>query len=148
MDKKSKRLARNLCLQILFANDFSDNSFEELIDNFFTKNDIDLSSGLYNKNQIKYASRLFNEAVQNKDTVDEFIKEKLVNWEINRLAKMDRMILRMSLSEMFFIDDVPPKVSITEAVEIAKEFSSEDSSGFVNGIMDAIYNEKIKNNKN
>ena len=86
--------------------------------------------------------------MQNKDTVDEFIKEKLVNWEINRLAKMDRMILRMSLSEMFFIDDVPPKVSITEAVEIAKEFSSEDSSGFVNGIMDAIYNEKIKNNKN
>jgi N utilization substance protein B len=54
---------------------------------------------------------------------------------------MDKMILRMSIAEMLYVDTVPPKVSISEGVEIAKEFSTEDSSSFVNGILDAIYNE-------
>ena len=59
---------------------------------------------------------------------------------------MDKIILRMAISEMLFIDEVPPKVSIAEGVEIAKQFSTEDSSSFVNGILDAIYNDnKVKN---
>ena len=65
--------------------------------------------------------------------------------------KIDKLILRISLSEMLYIAEVPPKVSITEGVEIAKEFSTKDSSNFVNGILDAIYNEvyinDIKSNK-
>ena len=75
--------------------------------------------------------------------LDKMIESKLVNWKIHRLALMDKMILRMSLSEMLYVDSVPPKVSIAEGVEIAKEFSTDDSSSFVNGILDAIYNEKI-----
>ena len=141
MDKKHKRLARSLCLQILFANNFSKNTFENLIDNFFNSDDADLEENVFNNNQILYASKLFYATIENEQNVDKLIEKKLVNWEMNRLATMDRMILRMALSEMIYIDEVPPKVSITEAVEIAKEFSSEDSSGFVNGIMDAIYNE-------
>ena len=54
---------------------------------------------------------------------------------------IDKLILRMAISEMFFIEDVPPKVSIAEGVEIAKVFSTNDSSSFVNGILDAVYNE-------
>ena len=84
-----------------------------------------------------------SKVIKEKNPIDELIESKLVNWEMNRLAMIDRMILRMSITEMLFLDDIPPKVSITEAVEIAKEFSSEDSSGFINGIMDAIYNEKF-----
>ena len=57
---------------------------------------------------------------------------------------MDRLILRMALAEMLFEDEVPPKVSITEGVEIAKQFSTSESSGFINGILDAVYNELIK----
>ena len=57
---------------------------------------------------------------------------------------MDRLILRMSLSEMLYEDEVPPKVSITEGVEIAKQFSTSDSNSFINGILDAVYNEEIK----
>ena len=98
-----------------------------------------------NKEQIKYASMLFSLTIENKIELDKLIESKLVNWKIQRLALMDKMILRMSLSEMLYVDSVPPKVSITEGVEIAKEFSTEDSSSFVNGILDAIYNDKIIN---
>ena len=144
MDKNDKRLARILCLKILFAHNFSDNSFNDLVNNFFKKKDLDLSSKKYTNDQIKFASKLFDIAIKNKKVIDEIVEKKLVNWEISRLAITDKMILRMSIGEMLFVDDVPPKVSITEAVEIAKEFCSEDSSSFVNGIMDAIYNEKFK----
>ena len=144
MDKNHKRSARILCLKILFAHNFSDNSFNDLVNNFFKKKDLDLSSKKYTNDQIKFASKLFDIAIKNKKVVDEIVEEKLVNWEISRLAITDKMILRMSIGEMLFVDDVPPKVSITEAVEIAKEFCSEDSSSFINGIMDAIYNEKFK----
>ena len=144
MDKNHKRLARILCLKILFAHNFSDNSFNDLVNNFFKKKDLDLSSKKYTNDQIKFASKLFDIAIKNKKVVDEIVEKKLVNWEISRLAIADKMILRMSIGEMLFVDDVPPKVSITEAVEIAKEFCSKDSSSFINGIMDAIYNEKFK----
>ena len=144
MDKNHKRSARILCLKILFAHNFSDNSFNDLVNNFFKKKDLDLSSKKYTNDQIKFASKLFDIAIKNKKVIDEIVEKKLVNWEISRLAITDKMILRMSIGEMLFVDDVPPKVSITEAVEIAKEFCSEDSSSFINGIMDAIYNEKFK----
>ena len=148
MDKKHKRLARSLCLQILFANSFSSNSFGELSDNFFKNNDTDLGETVFTDEQIAYASKLFKSTLKNEEYVDGMIEKKLVNWEMSRLAAMDRMILRMAISEMLFIDDIPPKVSIAEAVEIAKDFSSEDSSSFVNGIMDAVYNEEVDSKKN
>ena len=147
MDRTQKRESRGLCLQILFANNFSENNFEELLDNFFVSTDIDLERNSFTPEQIEYASQLYAAVLKGKDNVDKIIEEKLVNWEMSRLAIMDMMILRMSISEMLFIDDIPPKVSITEAVEIAKEYSSKDSSSFVNGIMDAVYNENYKSLK-
>ena len=134
-------------MQILFANNFSENNFEELLDNFFVSADIDLERNSFTPKQIEYASQLYSAVLKGKDNVDKIIEDKLVNWEMSRLAIMDMMILRMSISEMLFIDDIPPKVSITEAVEIAKEYSSKDSSSFVNGIMDAVYNENYKSLK-
>ena len=64
---------------------------------------------------------------------------------MHRLAIMDKIILRMCISEMLYMEDIPPKVSMAEGIEIAKKFSTIDSSGFINGILDAIYNDK-KNN--
>lgn len=147
MDKTHKRLARSLCLKVLFAHSFSNNKFNDLIDNFFKKQDVDLNNIKFSDAQIQFASKLFHITINNQEEVDKLVEKKLVNWEIGRLATVDKIILRMSLSEMLFIDDIPPKVSITEAVEIAKEFSSEDSSSFINGIMDAVYNENFNKNK-
>ena len=141
MNKEQKRVARCVCLKILYANSSSGILFNEILDNF---NDNEALESI-NKEQIKYASMLFSLTIENKIELDKLIESKLVNWKIQRLALMDKMILRMSLSEMLYVESVPPKVSITEGVEIAKEFSTEDSSSFVNGILDAIYNDKIIN---
>ena len=141
MNKEQKRVARCVCLKILYANSSSGILFNEVLDNF---NDNEALESI-NKEQIKYASMLFSLTIENKIELDKLIESKLVNWKIQRLALMDKMILRMSLSEMLYVESVPPKVSITEGVEIAKEFSTEDSSSFVNGILDAIYNDKIIN---
>ena len=144
MDKKEKRISRCLCLEILYANTYSNNNFEEVLENFFNEKDNALDYQL-NSEQIKYATKLYDITLKHVSEVDKLIESKLVNWEIKRLALMDKIILRMAISEMLFIDEVPPKVSIAEGVEIAKEFSTDDSSGFVNGILDAIYNQKCKN---
>ena len=82
--------------------------------------------------------------IQKSDEVDIHISSKLKNWDIKRIAIIDKLILRLSLTEMFFFDDVPPKVSIVEGVEIGKVFSNKDSSSFINGVLDSIYND-LKN---
>ena len=61
------------------------------------------------------------------------------NWEFKRVAVLDRLLLVVALAEIFFIDTVPPKVSISEAIQIAKKYSTEDSSAFINGVLDNIY---------
>ena len=141
MNKEQKRAARCVCLKTLYANSSTGILFDEILDNF---NDEEALEDI-NKDQIKYASMLFDLTILHKIELDKLIESKLVNWKIQRLALMDKIILRMSLSEMLYVESVPPKVSIAEGVEIAKEFSTSDSSSFVNGILDAIYNEKIVN---
>jgi N utilization substance protein B len=69
------------------------------------------------------------------------IKRKAVNWEFSRIAVMDKLILRMALCEFLCFEDIPPKVSIDEAIEIAKKYSTEKSGRFVNGILDAVLND-------
>ena len=82
---------------------------------------------------------LFNSSIDNKQWCEEQIKIRLNNWEFDRVALLDRLLLILAISEINFIDDVPPKVSITEAIEIAKQYSTEESAGFVNGVLDNIY---------
>ena len=61
------------------------------------------------------------------------------NWEFDRVALIDRILLTLAICEIHFLDEVPPKVSISEAIELAKEYSTSESSGFVNGVLDKIY---------
>jgi len=76
--------------------------------------------------------------------IDKLIISRSKNWDFDRITLIDKLILRMALAEMMYVDEVPPKVSIAEGVEIAKQFSTEDSSSFINGILDSVYNEIIK----
>ena len=142
MNKTEKRIARCLCLEILYAHASTGSNFTDILDNFFTKKNNILEYQLID-DQIKYASKLYDITLLHSKKVDSLIESKLVNWDMKRLALIDKIILRMSISEMLYIDDIPPKVSIAEGVEIAKEFSTKDSSGFVNGILDAVYNENF-----
>jgi len=91
-----------------------------------------------------FISDLFFKTVENKTWLEKVITQHLDNWEINRIALLDKLILQMAISELYFIDDVPPKVTLSEAIEIAKKYSTEESSSFVNGILDAVYKEREK----
>ena len=143
LTREQKRVTRYICLQILYSVEISDNyEINSLLNNFFKGNDSLFEN--IKKNQINYIKKLYKVTVENKKNVDDIIEKKLSNWDINRVAAIDKAILRMSISEMLYIEEVPPKVSITEGVEIAKVFSTDDSSGFVNGILDAVYNKIYK----
>ena len=75
------------------------------------------------------------------------ISDNLDNWKLERVATLDQLIMRIAISEIYFNEDIPPKVSISEAIEIAKVYSTEDSSSFVNGVLDSIYKRKIDPDK-
>ncbi|MGC1485438.1 MAG: transcription antitermination factor NusB [Candidatus Acidiferrum sp.] len=85
-----------------------------------------------------FANRLFEGAVKDTAAIDELIVKQAENWRLERLAVIDRAILRLAIYELR-ATDTPPKVILNEAVELAKKFSSEEAASFVNGILDAIH---------
>ena len=96
--------------------------------------------------------RLFSEplirgTLEHRDAIDERIKSHLTNWDFHRIAVVDRNIMRLAIYEMLHREDIPPVVSINEAVDIAKKFSTEDSGKFVNGILDKVRGELMRPGK-
>jgi N utilization substance protein B len=94
-------------------------------------------------------TRLFSEplirgVLEHRDAIDEQIKKHARNWDFHRIAAVDRNIMRLAIYEMLHRQDIPPIVSINEAVDIAKKFSTEDSGKFVNGILDKIKGELMR----
>ena len=85
-----------------------------------------------------FAEELAHGVLQHLQAVDDRIKAHTLNWDFHRIAVVDRNILRLAIYEMLFRPDIPPVVSINEAIELAKKFSTEDSGRFVNGILDRI----------
>ncbi len=91
-----------------------------------------------------FADPLIRGALEFRDEADEMIKKHARNWELHRIAAVDRNILRLAIYEMLHRDDIPPVVSINEAVDIAKKFSTQDSGKFVNGILDKVKGELLR----
>jgi N utilization substance protein B len=91
-----------------------------------------------------FADPLIKGVVANQPKIDESIRQHVKNWELRRIAAVDRNVLRLAIYEMLFRDDIPPVVSINEAVDIAKKFSTEESGKFVNGILDKIRGELMR----
>lgn len=78
---------------------------------------------------------------ENKQDLDRLIRKASKNWRIERMSRVDRNILRVAVFEVLYMGDIPPKVSIDEAVELGKKYGTEDSGAFVNGVLDHIYNQ-------
>ena len=126
-----RRKAREVTMQALYALEINNGYPQdvlELCDDSFNNSENDI-----------YTRELFNCVVEKQSWADDLISQCLENWEYGRVAILDKILLRMGVSEIYHIDDVPPKVSISEMVEIAKVYSTEESSSFVNGILDTIY---------
>lgn len=91
---------------------------------------------------IEYALKLVQGALKNIKSIDKKVAQAAINWEISRMAVVDRNILRLGAYELLFCPDIPPKVAMNEAIELAKRFGSKDSGPFVNGILDKLYKEE------
>ncbi|HWV98570.1 MAG TPA: transcription antitermination factor NusB [Candidatus Acidoferrum sp.] len=91
-----------------------------------------------------FADPLIRGTLDHRDEADAIIKKHAINWELHRIAAVDRNILRLAIFEMLHRDDIPPIVSINEAVDIAKKFSTQDSGKFVNGILDKVKGELMR----
>jgi N utilization substance protein B len=85
-----------------------------------------------------FADPLIRGTLAHRDAIDEHIKQHVKNWDFNRIAAVDRNVMRLAIYEMLHREDIPPVVSINEAVDIAKKFSTNDSGKFVNGILDRV----------
>jgi N utilization substance protein B len=92
----------------------------------------------------EFADPLIRGTLEHRDKVDGIIKKHAINWELHRIAAVDRNVLRLAIYEMLHRDDIPPVVSINEAVDIAKKFSTQDSGKFVNGILDHVKGELMR----
>lgn len=91
-----------------------------------------------------FADPLIRGTLEHRDAIDEQIKQHVKNWELHRIAAVDRNVLRLAIYEMLHREDIPPVVSINEAVDIAKKFSTHESGKFVNGILDKIKGELMR----
>ena len=87
---------------------------------------------------VEFAARLVDGTRQHRDAIDQKLQAVTRNWDLRRMATVDRNVLRMAAYELMFCAEVPPKVAINEAIELGKKFSTANSGGFVNGILDRI----------
>lgn len=137
-----RRKSREAVMMALYALEIHENvnensetsplSSTSILDDILSRRSFDID-------QKKYIKSLFNLSVKNKAKCEEEIKTRLNNWEFDRVALIDRILLTLAICEIRFLDEVPPKVSISEAIELAKEYSTSESSSFVNGVLDKIY---------
>jgi len=125
-----KRRAREAVIKVLYEMEMSDLETEEVRDR--------LRRTCKKPEVLEFAMRLVDRTLEHLASIDDMIVEVAENWNIERMAAIDRNVLRLGTAEILYVDDVPEKVSINEAIEIAKKFSTENSGRFVNGILDKV----------
>ena len=131
MRKRTK--ARQLALQILYQIDITRENSAASLENFWRSQKKEVDSA------VKQFSLELVEGIQkNHEIIDRKIAQYAENWELRRMAVVDRNILRQACFELLFRPEIPPKVAINEAIELAKHFSSVEAGKFVNGILDKI----------
>ncbi|MBT3604041.1 MAG: transcription antitermination factor NusB [Candidatus Latescibacteria bacterium] len=128
---KSRHKAREVCLQALYWTESAGDPIQQ------TVHTMCIRSGLA-KSASEFASALAKTVWANREALDQEIEPVLDNWSLKRVARIDRILLRMALAEMHHFKDIPVKVSIDEAIELAKRYSEAKASGFINGILDAL----------
>jgi N utilization substance protein B len=127
-----RRKAREVVLQVLYAQSITGDPVEGIITDQLAKNE-------YDEEVCEFVQRLAACVVREGPTLDRIIEERATNWDIGRIALIDKLILRMGLCELLYFPDIPARVCINESIEMSKKYSSADSKRFVNGILDAAY---------
>ncbi len=136
-----KRMGRELAMQYLFQCDLAGNeNFSESLENFWIQAE---ESGEFPSNRIfrkarNYAEKIIAGVYEHEQEIDGIIESFSKKWDIDRMPVVDRNIIRVAIFELEFCPDIPALVSIDEAIEISKDFSSEKSSNFINGILNGV----------
>lgn len=129
---RKRTLAREIALQLLYKRDLDPpESVDSLLSSFWQTKSV--PTEVY-----EYTERLVRGALDHLEEIDATLSKYTEHWELHRMAVVDRNILRFSTYELLYLEEIPPKVVINEAVNIAKKFSQEESGKFVNGILDKI----------
>ena len=123
---------RERVLQALFAFELSGDSAEHVLATVITPT--------FEGERVyaDFARKLFLRTADARAEADTLVERHLQNWELSRLALTDRLVLWMAIAEFLYFEDIPPKVTLNEAVEVARAFGSDNSAGFVNGVLDAV----------
>jgi N utilization substance protein B len=131
----ARRKGRIIAFQSLYRHDLSGASLPELFDFSWLQSD---RAGLPPEETLLFARLLIQGALENLPRIDEVIKGQLENWDFSRLNKVDLALLRMSVYCLLFQPEIPPTVTIDEAVDISKTYGTADSYRFVNGVLDGV----------
>ncbi|MFH0839209.1 MAG: transcription antitermination factor NusB [Candidatus Omnitrophota bacterium] len=138
MRKRTK--AREYALQLLYQIDITRSCAQDAVDDFLMSCE--------GSSDIKaYCKKIVEGTAKYASVIDIFIAKYTRNWKLGRMAVVDRNILRLATYELLYMEDIPAKVAINEAVELAKKFGDDNSGKFVNGILDKISKEELKNQK-
>ena len=129
----SRRKGREFALQLMFQEDLARTKPEEILQLFWETNKTDPETR-------QFAELLFERYLENRLQVDQLIRCHARNWKLERIASVDRNILRMAITELLFTE-TPRPVIIDEAIEVARKYSGEESPEFVNGVLDAVRKE-------
>lgn len=127
---KTRRDAREYALRILYAHELSKNAVTYCIE--------DMLGSVKKDATFEFCVQLVNRVAEKDDHIDTVIMPSLEKWDLNRIAIIDHLILRMGIAEFLYFADIPFKVTINECIELAKSYSTAQSGRFVNGILDAV----------
>jgi len=127
----TRRQAREIAMQALFYMDMRNDLSVEMLEHF-------CGNFCPSKKIQPFFLKLVNGVLGAKDELDTLIERFSKNWDLNRMSGVDRNVMRIAVFELLYCDDIPPKVSINEAVDVGKKFGTEESGAFINGIMDSI----------
>ena len=134
----TRRHLREKALQALYAYKLTGDPIEQV-----KQQQLD---DLERKDDRKFCEELIKQTIDNDEKYEAIITQTVDNWDMERIALIDAIIIKMCLTEFFHFEDIPPKVSINESIDIAKDFSTRNSGKFVNGVLDAIL-EKLQKEK-
>jgi N utilization substance protein B len=127
-----RRLARESAVEVLYRLDLVADEPEAVIQEICVRKNP-------SEEAESYLRRLVQTVENHRNEIDRVLKKHLKRWRLERLTFIDRAILRMGCAEILFFDDVPPKVAINEAVDIAKKFGDDNAGKFVNGVLDGVF---------
>ncbi len=130
----SRRRMRERAMRILFQVEVGKNPVDEILDYEIEKLKLKKTA-----KELNFLKNLVKTALEKQSQIDEIIEKYTENWSIDRLGKVDLVILRLALTEIIFIEDVPYKVSINEAIELGKRYSTGDSPSYINGVLDRAF---------